>query len=114
MADFYIKTSDTAPTIAATLKDSAGNAVDIEAATVHIVLQPFDGETSLYAAASNDQVDEDTTGYVSYEWEAEDLDTAGAFYGEWQVTFQDGSVETFPNDGYFTVAILEDLGTVAS
>jgi hypothetical protein len=114
MADFFIKTSDTAPSIAATLTDYAGTAVSLSGATVHVILRPFDGETSLYAEANNDDTGGATVGHVSYDWETEDLDTAGPYYGEWQVTFADASVETFPNDGYFTVAIIDDLGEVES
>jgi hypothetical protein len=38
-----------------------------------------------------------------------DTNTAGTYYGEVEVTYADNTVETFPNNGYFTIIIKEDL-----
>lgn len=119
-ADFTIKTHDTAPFIAQTLLDYAGNPVDIAGASVIFVMSTF-GEAPGYVlseTASNDQtadhLTDGTTGYVSYEWQDGDTEVAGSYVAEWEVTFLDGEVETFPNGGHVDIAIEEHLGGVAS
>jgi hypothetical protein len=47
---------------------------------------------------------------VEYQPIPEDMETKGKFKQEWEVVFNDGKILTFPNDGYNTVNILEDLG----
>lgn len=39
-----------------------------------------------------------------------DTDTAGRFEAEFEVTYADGAVETFPNDGFIVVQIGPDIG----
>jgi hypothetical protein len=46
---------------------------------------------------------------VYYDWVAGDTDSAGYYSGEWQVTYDNGQVETFPNDGVFLVQVVEQL-----
>ena len=40
-------------------------------------------------------------------WET---DTAGVYRAEFEVMYNDGRLETFPNDGYISIQILSDLG----
>lgn len=35
---------------------------------------------------------------------------AGVFNAEFRVTFEDGRIETFPNDGYMKINIMSNLG----
>ena len=49
------------------------------------------------------------SGIVQYPWVGADTNTAGTYYGEVEVTYADNTVETFPNNGYFTIIIKEDL-----
>ena len=120
VADFTIKTHDTAPFIAQTLLDWTGNPVDIAGASVIFVMSAFgeDPQFVLSEPASNDQtgdhLTDGSTGYVSYEWQDGDTDVAGAYVAEWEVTFLNGEVETFPNGGHVDIAIEEHLGGVAS
>jgi hypothetical protein len=66
------------------------------------------GASSLKIDAVAD-IEDDINGIVEYSWQAGDTDTAGTYYGEIEVTYGDATVETFPNNGYFTVIIKEDL-----
>jgi hypothetical protein len=61
------------------------------------------------------------SGKVSYQWSAgnpdalpdpipADLAIPGDYECEFEITFMDGSVETVPNDGYFLIRVVEDLG----
>jgi hypothetical protein len=113
MADFVIKTGDTAPFLRQTLLDFEDNPVDIQAADVIFRMRHFQGETvALTGVPSNDQNGnglDGSLGYVSYEWGDGDLDEAGPYHGEWEVTFASGEIETFPNDSYIEILILADI-----
>lgn len=116
MADVWVKQGDTAPDLQAVLRDGAGNPVDINGAAVTFHLRPIrDLTLTLSEPAENDQVDtgeDGSTGYVRYIWQEGDTDEAGGYYAEWEVIFQNQQVETFPNDGYTTVAIVPELDAV--
>ena len=109
MTDFYIKQDDTSPSLAATLKDSDGNAVDLTGATVrfHMTERPSEGKTAKVDAAAN--VDTAASGEVSYDWQSGDTDTVGLYNAEWEVTYSSGKIETFPADGYTVIEVTDDL-----
>lgn len=102
---FYIKESDTAPELEATLEDGSGSPIDLTGGAVDFrMYEPRNGDTV---------VDEDATirdkegGVVGYVWQDGDTDTAGRYRAEFVVTYPDGSVETFPNAGYYDIIITE-------
>ena len=113
--DFTIKTGDTASDMYATLENSGGTAVDIQNATIQFRLGPISGGSlHIDAAAINAQVGAGTLdgsiGDVIYTWGTHVPSTAGLYLGEWEVTFTNGSVQTFPNDGHVLVSITGALG----
>lgn len=104
---FYVKQNDTSPAMLATLQDADGNAVNVTGATVRFHMRAV-GSTQVV-------VDEAATivtpldGLVRYDWQAADTDTIGSYQAEFEVTYADSSVETFPNDGYIRVEIIDDI-----
>ena len=44
-----------------------------------------------------------------YEWNDQDVAQEGRFEAEFEVTYSDGTVETFPKDGFIVVLIGEDI-----
>jgi hypothetical protein len=48
-------------------------------------------------------------GGVRYTWRPTETDVAGIHRCEFELTFADGSIETFPNDGFFDIEILGDI-----
>ncbi len=50
------------------------------------------------------------TGYFEYDPEPSDVEKAGTFQQEWELTYPSLKILTFPNGGYNTVIILQDLG----
>lgn len=105
---FRIKTSDTSPKLAVTLEDANSNAINVTGANgVRFHMKAF-GATALKVDAPM-TITNATGGIVQYPWVASDTDTAGTYYGEVEVTYADNTVETFPNNGYFTVIVKEDL-----
>ena len=104
---FYIKRNDTSPAMLASLQDANGDAVDITAASVRFHLRPIssqivkvDADAVIVTAAQ---------GEVRYNWQAADTDTIGSYQAEFEVTYSDGTIETFPNDGYIRVEIISDI-----
>ena len=104
---FRIKTNDTGPVLSVTLTDANGNGIGLAGASARFHMKAF-GATSLKIDAPATIID-DVNGVVKYDWVAGDTDTAGTYYGEIEVTYGDATVETFPNNGYFTIIIKEDL-----
>jgi len=104
---FRIKTNDTSPKLAVTLEDANSVPVNISGANVRFHMKAF-GATSLKIDAPM-TITNATGGIVQYSWVATDTNTAGTYYGEVEVTYSDSTVETFPNNGYFTIIIKEDL-----
>jgi len=111
-ADFYVKQNDTAPALSGVLVDADGAAVDISGATLRFTMTAIDGATPKVdgALATNGQDGGGAQGAWSYTWQAGDTATPGYFRAEVEVTYDDGSVETYPNDGYTVIRITPELG----
>ena len=104
---FYIKQNDTVPSLRAALQNGSGDAVDITGATCQFHMRVL-GQTAVTVDASAQIIDEET-GIVQYNWIAADTDTVGSYQAEFEVTYPDGTVETFPNNGYIRVEITDDI-----
>jgi hypothetical protein len=48
-------------------------------------------------------------GRVQYEWSTGDTATAANYQGEFEVTYLNGTVETFPNSGYIVVRVIPEI-----
>jgi hypothetical protein len=115
----WIAQGDTAPSLQATLEDVTGAAVDLQGAqSVEVLL--WDAFTSLLVLdqfADNDQFgdgSDGSKGKVHYEWIEGDMEVAGAYRGRFITTYQDGSVESFPNAGPFDVIVTFTAREIAS
>ena len=107
--DFVIKKGDRLSVLTATLKDSAGNAVDLTGATVKLLMKEIGGAAlKVNAAGTVDPDQVNNKGKVSYAWAAVDTDTPGTYEAEWEVTLS-GKQQSFPNDSYLVIRILDDL-----
>ena len=104
---FRIKTNDTSPKLSVTLTDALGTPIGLAGCAARFHMKAF-GASSLKIDAEA-SIEDAVNGIVEYSWQAGDTDTAGTYYGEIEVTYGDNTVETFPNNGYFTIIIKEDL-----
>lgn len=107
--DFFIKQSDTAPPIVVVLNDASEDAVDLSTSSsiMFIMSNKLTGEVVVEAAA--DLLDADS-GQVQYQWQTGDTDAAGVYKAEFEVTWDDGTIETFPNSKYISIKVVVDLG----
>lgn len=110
-----IKAGDTAPAVNATLFDAAGEPVDLNGASVRFVAAVNNDSHAVLvdSAATLVQVASGTDGskgMVRYDWAAGDTTTAEECVAEFEVTYSDGTVQTFPTEGYIPMTIEDDLG----
>lgn len=115
MADFYIREGDTASDLADTLRDAAGEPVQINGAAVTLTLAPLRGGALIVddAADNDDDGSLPQRGKVHYEWGAGETDDPGEYLGTWVVDFGGGNVQSYPNDGFILVSITPDPPTAA-
>jgi hypothetical protein len=107
MSTFYIKTGDTSPAIRYALDPAS---VVLTGATVRFQMRQRrsrGGATLVDAAAV--VVTATGTPTVEYQWEAVNTANAGTFEAEFRVTYSNGKIETFPNDGFISVKVSEDI-----
>lgn len=110
MADITIKKDDTRPVIQRYLIQNIDGATSpitlTTASSVRFIMKKsgwpaVEGVASIVTAAS---------ACVAYKWATGDTASAGLYDAEFEVTWADGGYETVPNDGYFSIEIVEDLG----
>ena len=104
---FYVKQNDTSPAMLATLQDANGDAINLTAATVRFHMRAVGSSQVVVDQAA--VVVTPLEGLVRYDWAADDTDTIGSYQAEFEVTYADSSIETFPNDGYIRVEIIDDI-----
>lgn len=107
MADWTMRQNDRLPSIAATLKDATGAAIDLTGATVKFQMNAASGGANKVNAEAT--VVSDVAGTVQYDWAAGDTDTAGDYVGCWEITFASGKKLTCPNGSNYSITIVTDL-----
>ena len=103
-----IKQDDTQPAMKVRLKDSAGNPVSLTGASVRVAIQHYSQPDIKFLRDA--YIQDAITGEVWLVWQSEETQVTGLYRIEFRVTYQDGNRETFPNDGYLMVNILERIG----
>ena len=108
---FYIKQNDTASFLTPDLKDSIGAPVNVTGASVVFSMRvkpagtvKVDAQTAVIVTGG--------TGRVRYEWASDgsDTNTADEYEGEVQVSYANGKIQTFPNDGHIPIVVTDDIG----
>jgi hypothetical protein len=107
MYDVIIKRGDTRNCIKAVLKDASGAPVDLTDCSVSFHMAPLNRPAVISRAA---HIENAATGEIWLVWAPGETDIAGIFRAEFEVVYQDGRRETFPNNGYISLLIQNDLG----
>ena len=105
---FVIKQNDTAPALVTVLQDSRGRPRLLTGATVVFNMR-LQSDLSVKISGASVTITTATLGLVTYSWTAANTDTAGVYQGEIQVTYSDSTIETFPNNDYIIITILDDI-----
>lgn len=107
MSIFYTKQNDTRA-VTAILKDADGTAVDITGSSVVFNMR-LEGSDTAKVSRGAATIVSAAAGSVKYTFSGTDTDTIGSYDAEFEVTYGDGTVETFPSRGYFKVKIEDDI-----
>lgn len=104
---FNIKQNDTSPSLGAQLLDGSKQIIDLTGASVRFHMKIAGGSAVAVDGAAT--VSNAAEGRVQYEWAAGDTTTAANYQGEFEVTYPNGTVETFPNSGYIVVRVIPEI-----
>jgi hypothetical protein len=110
---FTVKQFDRRPVFVVALKDDFGEQTEspvnlTTASTVVFNMRDADTETVVVNRGAA-TISDANSGEVTYNWGTGDLNTAGAYEAEVEVTWNDGKAETFPNNGYWDVIVVDDI-----
>jgi hypothetical protein len=104
LASLTIKRYDTAPPLTASLAVN-GQPLDLTNATSVKLIMKSAGALVTGTCTIVDAVD----GGIKYVWAGGDTAVSGTYQVEFQVTWNDGTKQTLPNDSYDTVTVMDDL-----
>ncbi len=100
---FTLREGDTSPALEYTMSPAD---VELGGATVRFHMVKDDGTVTIDNVSDGvTVVDETDPPKVSYQWQIGDTDARGRYEAEFRVTYEDGSVETFPARGFIPVLI---------
>lgn len=106
MTDFSLKVGDTSPAI---LVELTPDDVDVSGASVVFNMWDRKTKTVKIDRSAATIVAASGPAKLSYAWAVGDTDTEGIFEAEFEVTYVDGSVETFPNNSYIRINVKSDI-----
>lgn len=104
---FIIKQGDTSPSLTARLVTADNQPANLAGASVIFHFRKTRGGASAISASA--AIVDAATGSVRYDWQAGDTANFGEFEGEFEVTYADGNIETFPNEGYIDISVSEQI-----
>ena len=113
MPVFTIKQNDTKPVYEGTIKIE-GTPLPLTNTTLKFKMVDETGALLVNAAATADPDQGVNPGVFTYPWAVGDTAQAGRMFAEVEVTFLDGTVQTFPTVGYERVIIRGDLDSRGS
>lgn len=104
---FTLKRGDTLPSFEARLIHPDGTPVTFAAGdSAEFFMKPASGALKVNGAAVTLT---QGSNVATYAWQGTDTDTAGTYTAEIVVTFADGNIMTWPNEGFWTVNINADI-----
>jgi hypothetical protein len=108
---FYIKQNDTASFLTRDLKDAFGAPVNVTGAAIKFSMRVKPAGT-MKVTTQDGVIVNAGIGRIRYEWNSSDGDTntADEYEGEFQVTYANGKIQTFPNDGHIPIVVTDDIG----
>jgi hypothetical protein len=110
---FTLKQGDRRPLFVVALKDNFGEvdeaAVDLTTACSALFNMRAEGGGATKINRGSAAITTAASGIVTYSWGTADVDTVGTYEAEMEILWNDGKAETFPNDSYWTVEIVDDI-----
>ncbi|MBL3569934.1 hypothetical protein BV509_01115 [Rhodovulum sulfidophilum] len=106
---FVIKRGDTSPGLEYQLSVYEPGSAVLAGASARFLMQPY-RDASAPLTVDAPAAIHDVDGIVRYAWVEGDTGTAGTYRAEVEITWPDGTRETFPAAGWLEIRITEDLG----
>ena len=106
MQTFTIKRNDTGPRLLFAL--TPADEIDLTGATVRFSMRSRAGVLVVNRVVAV-IITETGTPTVAYDWQPADTATAGVYEAEFEVTYSGAAVETFPNNGYISIIVADDI-----
>ena len=66
-------------------------------------------DSSVKISGASVTITDASLGLVTYSFTAANTDTAGVYHAEIEVTYSDSTIETFPNNDWIVITILDDI-----
>lgn len=111
MSDVTIKQHDTRPVLTRYLIQTVNGAtspVDLTAvSSIGFKMRHLSAPAVLVTGLAS--IVTVSSAYIAYKWATNDTATAGIYNSEYELTYSDGGLETVPNDGYFSIEVVDDL-----
>jgi len=117
MADVTYKQYDTSPALEVkALANADGSYINMSGGSVKFMLRKT-GQSTLSVSVTSTSTTlalstgSTSTGYnVTYSWSTGELATVGSYEWELECTLATGKVITVPNNKYYTLDVIDDLG----
>jgi hypothetical protein len=111
---FQIKKGDTSPALKAKLINPDGSpaALSLAEEVEFYLNDPKDNEKISDDLDGNVSILNASDGQVQYQWKDGQTDNVGQKEAEFVVTFENGTVQSYPNNGFLYINILKDVETI--
>lgn len=110
---FKIKQHDTSPSYVVDLQDDFGlsgqAAINLTNATTVTFLMRKKGQVGAPKVSAVMTIVSPASGRVQHDWALTHTDTVAVYDVEFEIAWNDGTIETVPNDSYLAVEVVDDL-----
>lgn len=111
---FFIKQNDRRPLFVVALKDDFGESteapVDLTTATSAVFnMRLASSPQTVKINRGSVAITTPASGICTYTWGTADTNAVGDYHGEIEVTWNDGKAETFPNNTYWEIEVVDDI-----
>lgn len=112
MADITMKQNDTRQPLTRNLRQTVDGVTSLlplsTASKVMLYFRPSGGSIPVVSASC--VIASAAGGVVRHDWLTAETATVGLYDAEFEITWSDAGVETVPNDGYFSIEFVDDIG----
>jgi hypothetical protein len=106
LADLTLKRGDTYPPLSVTLSDASGAINLTNASAVHMEMKAAAGTL---IASLGCTIASAPGGFIQHAWAASETAMVDTWSLEWEILWQTGGIQTVPNDGVKSLAIIADI-----
>lgn len=111
MADITMKQNDTRPALYRSLGQTVNDVASyIPLTAASRVTMYFRNAAKTYVMVASCVIASAAGGVARHDWVAAESATTGIYEAEFEILWNDATIETVPNDGYFSIEFVDDIG----